>query len=146
MTKTTILSSLTKGNFTLHSGQKSNYIFDIMKLIRNEDFLKEFDEFIKGDFIVGIEFGGSILAALNANSRYQRNFAIIRKDGTIYGDSIPKHYVLLDDVVTTENSLRTAMKQLGGIGHYPDEIKCVVDRRKKENKSLHIESMLECGK
>ena len=144
--KYTINTTLRRGDFTLHSGQKSKYLFDIMKLINNEDFLSKFREFTKGDFLVGIEFGGAILASLDGG--YTKKFAIIRKDGTIYGSPIPKKYVLLDDVVTTENSVRMASeqlaKQLGGIGHYPDEIKCIVDRRKKEHRSLHIESMLEC--
>ena len=135
-----ILSCLKQGNFTLHSGQKSEYIFDVMQLIADFDFQQEFCEFVNGDFLVGVEFGGSILAMLNGNEDY----AIIRKNGTIYGSLIPKDYVLLDDVVTTENSLRTAMKQLHDkIGYYPDEIKCVVDRRAEKDKSLHIESMFE---
>jgi len=82
------------------------------------------------------------LAALNPG--YNKDFAIIRKDGTIYGNKIPNDYVLFDDVVTTENTLRKAMEYLyERIEHYPTEIKCIVDRRKFQNKSLHIESMLE---
>ena len=145
-TKSIIYTSLIRGDFTLHSGQKSSYLFDVMKLIKNPDFLLDFHDFTRGNFLVGIELGGAILAAIDGG--YTKDFAIIRKDGTIYGSPIPKEYVLLDDVVTTENSLRTATtqlaRQLGGIGHYPNEIKCIVDRRGKENKSLHIESMLEC--
>ncbi len=140
-TKSIIHTCLQEGNFTLHSGQKSKYLFDVMKLINNFDFQQEFTRFVDGDFLVGIEFGGSILAMLNGN----KNFAIIRKDGTIYGNQIPKEYVLLDDVITTENSVRTAMAQLyKTIGYYPEEIKCVVDRRENDMfRSLHIESMLE---
>lgn len=147
MNKSIIYTSLIRGDFTLHSGQKSKYLFDVMKLIKNPDFLLDFHEFTKGDFLVGIELGGAILAAIDGG--YVKDFAIIRKDGTIYGSPIPKKYVLLDDVITTENSVRMASKQLveqlGGIGHHPDEIKCIVDRRKKENRALHIESMLECN-
>ncbi len=139
----TIYSCLTKGDFTLHSGQKSKYLFDTMKLISNHDFMEEFYNFVDGDFLVGIEFGGSILASMYGSETLK--FAIIRKDGTIYGSPIPKRFVLLDDVVTTENSIRTASKLLSNIGYYYDEVKCIVDRRNKENKSLHIESMLECN-
>jgi orotate phosphoribosyltransferase len=106
--------------------------------------MEEFYNFVDGDFLVGVEFGGSILASMYGSENLK--FAIIRKDGTIYGSPIPKRFVLLDDVVTTENSIRSASKLLSNIGHYYDEIKCVVDRRKEENKSLHIESMLECNK
>jgi len=139
-TKSIIHTCLKEGNFTLHSGQKSKYLFDVIKLIDNFDFQQEFARFVDGDFLVGIEFGGSILAMLNGNE----NFAIIRKDGTIYGNKIPKEYVLIDDVITTENSVRTAITQLyKTIGYYPEEIKCVVDRRQYNLKSLHVESMLE---
>ena len=144
MTKSIIYQCLKEGDFILHSGQKSKYLFDTMELIRNEDFLEEFYEFIGNDFVVGIEFGGAILAAMN--SGYQGKFAVIRKDGTIYGSLIPKKFVLLDDVVTTENSIRTAAKLLSNIGHCYNKVKCIVDRRNKENKLLHIESMLECNK
>lgn len=143
-TKSTIYTSLIRGDFILHSGQKSTYLFDTMKLIKNPDFLLDFHDFTRGDFLVGIEFGGAILAAIDGG--YTKDFAIIRKDGTIYGSPIPKRFVLLDDVVTTENSVRTASKLLSNIGYYYDEIKCIVDRRNRENKSLHIESMLECEK
>ncbi len=143
MTNSIIKTCMKEGNFVLHSGQKTRYLFDVMKLITNEEFLTEFREFVNGDhFLVGIEFGGSLLVANHAGCH--GNFAIIRKDGTIYGNPIPKDYVLFDDVVTTENSLRKAMKQIHEqTGHYPDEIKCVVDRRKNNIRSLHIESMLE---
>jgi orotate phosphoribosyltransferase len=142
MSENIIYHSLIKGNFILHSGQKSTYMFDIMKLISNFDFHREFCQFVNDDFLVGIEFGGAILATVNG-----LDFAIIRKDGTIYGSPIPKRFVLLDDVVTTENSLRTAIKQIHDqTGYYPDEIKCIVDRRSEKMKALHIESMLECNK
>jgi len=115
-----------------------------MKLIRNTKFLEEFNKFVGRDFLVGIEFGGAILAAMNMTSRHNNQIAMIRKDGTICGNLIPKSYVLLDDVITTENSVRRAMEQLyKQIGKYPDEVKCIVDRRYKKNKLLHIESMLE---
>ena len=141
MTKKSIIHTcLKEGNFTLHSGQKSKYIFDVMELISDFNFKQEFDKFVDGDFLVGIEFGGSILSMLNRN----KNFALIRKDGIIYGNKIPKKYVLIDDVITTENSVRTAITQLyKTIGYYPEEIKCVVDRRQHNLKSLHVESMLE---
>jgi len=114
-----------------------------MKLIRDYDWCEEFYNFVYDDFIVGIEFGGAILAALDGGNANE-DFAVIRKDGTIYGSRIPKDYVLLDDVVTNENSLRTAIVQIyNQTGYYPEKIKCVVDRRDKDKKSLDIESMLE---
>ena len=142
-TKSIIYTSLKRGDFTLHFGQKSTHLFDIMKLIRDYDFCEEFYNFVDGDFLVGIEFGGAILATLDGGNANE-DFAVIRKDGTIYGSPIPKDYVLLDDVVTTENSIRLAIEQIyNKTGYYPIKIKCIVDRRKKDRKSLNIESMLE---
>lgn len=130
----------TKGDFILHSGKKSKYLFDVMKLIGEPEFIAEYHKFIRyrnrRSFVVGIEFGGAVLASLDAG--YGRKFAIVRKDGTIYGSTIPDDYVLLDDVVSTENSLKTA---IWAIGKEPKKIKCIVDRRKE--KILKIESMLE---
>ncbi len=143
MKDSVIYNCLKEGDFLLHSGQRSKYLFDVMRLIRNYDFCDEFYQFVNNNFIVGIEFGGAILATLDGGSQ-NKDFAIIRKDGTIYGNLILKDYVLLDDVVTTEHDLREAMEQIyQQTGYYPSKIKCIVDRRKYINRSLHIESMLE---
>ena len=124
----------TEGNFILHSGEKSNYLFDVLKLINNGEFIQNVWDFLEKDSpLVGIEFGGAILASIV----FIDDFSIIRKDGTIYGE-IPNNYTLFDDVVTTENSIKTAIEQ---IGKEPKKIKCVVDRRKTE--TLKIESMLK---
>lgn len=121
-----------EGNFILHSGQNSDHIYDILELIMNEEFTIKLSKFVENDHLVGIEFGGSLFAAIRS---YE--FSIVRKDGTVYG-KIPDNYVLFDDVVTTENSIRTAIKQ---IGKEPTKIKCIVDRR--EIKTLNIESMYQ---
>ena len=84
MINSIIHTCMTEGDFVLHSGQKTHYLFDIMKLISNREFLIDFREFVKYDyFLVGIEFGGAILVANYTG--YLGNFAIIRKEGTIYG-------------------------------------------------------------
>ena len=145
MIEDVILTCKKEGSFILHSGEKSSYLFDVMELIGNKDFHHEYSYFIDDEFLVGIEFGGAILAALG--SRYNtyklygdiytdNQFGIVRKDGTLYG-YIPDDYTLIDDVVTTENSIKNAIKQ---IGKKPTNIKTIVDRRKI--KTLDIESML----
>src|SRR4030067_168047 len=133
-----IKSCKKEGNFTLHSGQKPDHIFDILELLSNRDFLVYFSWFTENDHLLGIEFGGALLASIGSQINCNNGeFSIIRKDGTLYG-KIPDNYVLIDDVVTTENSIRNAIEK---IGKYPSKIKCIVDRRKI--KSLHIESMYQ---
>lgn len=137
--KDIILTCKKEGDFTLHSGEKSSYLFDVMELIGNTKFHHEYTWFIEDEYLVGIEFGGAVLAALG--SQYNTldiddRFGIVRKNGTLYG-YIPDNYTLIDDVVTTENSIRKAIEQ---IGKPPKRIKTVVDRRKI--KTLDIEAML----
>jgi len=133
--KELIMSCLKHKEVTLHSGQKSNYIFDVMELIPTYSFRFFFSRFVEKDTcLVGIDFGGAILATLSSNIK---SFAFVRKDGSVYGN-IPDNYTLIDDVVTTENSIRTAIQHIGKI---PKKIKCVVDRR--EDPALEIESMLK---
>lgn len=141
--------TLKKGDFTLSSGKKSKYIFDIMELIQEQKFIDEFRKFVEHEsFLVGIEFGGSILAAMS-----NKPFALIRKDGTIYG-KIPNDYSLIDDVVTTEKNIRNSLFQLLIRDKFipPKNIITIVDRRdydklffgSKSPLPLHIESMLRC--
>lgn len=128
-----------KGKFKLHSGDESNYIFDVLEIIHDQEFLKAFREFIKyEDYLVGIEFGGSILAAISG-----KPFGIIRKDGTVYGD-VPDNYTLIDDVVTTETSLRNAYTTLTISHNFKpiNQFMCVVDRRPYDKRDLHVEAML----
>ncbi len=128
-----------RGKFKLHSGEESTYIFDVLEIIHDQEFLKAFREFVKYEnYLVGIGFGGSILAVVSC-----KPFGIIRKDGTVYGD-IPDNYTLIDDVVTTENSLRNAHATLTIRHNFKssNQFMCAVDRRPYNKRDLHIESML----
>lgn len=131
--KEIIEKCIRRGNFKLHSGQTSDILFDVMLLINDGSFLCEWETFFDyDDRVIGIEFGGAVLAMLaNVSSA-----AIIRKDGTIYGEIKP-NYILVDDAITTENSIRRA---IDCIGYPPKTIKCVVDRREKES-DLPIKSL-----
>lgn len=132
MSKLIMEECYTEGNYTLHSGDSSNFIFDVLKVVNNPMFIDYLPTFFKDDnHIVGIEFGGALIAAMSGGP-----FSIVRKDGTIYGN-IPDDYTLVDDVVTTEGSLREA---IDFIDKYPHDIKCIVDRRAKE--TAKIDSIL----
>jgi len=79
---------------------------------------------------VGIATGGAVIA------RAFMDCAMI-KDGELKGD-VGDTYILVDDVCTTEKSIKDAIKI---IGREPEDIFVVVDRRKK--KTLKIRSLFK---
>ena len=120
-----------KGHFKLHSGEVTDTFYDVNAMLTdNMDDIKWWAEQSTRfcDSVVGIVTGGAIIA-----SHFDK-FAMI-KDGEMKG-TIEGEYCLIDDVVTTENSLNDAIDI---IGSKPKKIFTVVDRRKK--KTLEIESM-----
>jgi len=131
------------GNFKLHSGQQSNTLYDVKAMICDNKLpyitdsldrsLRDFIQY--GNFtIVGIESAGAIIATY-ASHIYDWELAIVTKDNELVGN-VSEDYCLVDDVVTTENTIRKAIEL---IGYDPKHIFCVVDRR--EIKSLNIDSM-----
>ncbi len=132
------------GKFKLHSGQLSDTFYDVNAMLTDKiELNKILDEFPwQADTCVGIATGGAIIAS--HMSKYSMNFAMI-KDGELKG-KIEGEYCLVDDVVTTEESLRQALKI---IGIKPKYIFVVLDRRPKSlrsklrgrNKDLIIHSL-----
>ena len=126
------------GRFKLHSGEYSDTLYDVNSMVRNikytlqiRDSLPKFDK--GNETYVGIATGGAIIASL----RWEYyNWAII-KDGEVKGEIFETYY-LIDDVVTTESSIKEAIKI---IGKQPKKIFVVVDRRKEQ--TLDIESMYQ---
>jgi len=125
-----------KGKFKLHSGEIADTFYDVNKFLTDEDNLwRLVVQFINKNkkyynAYVGIATGGAIIA-----SQFLP-FAMI-KDGELKG-KVEGDYCLIDDVVTTENSLR---KAIDIIGKNPKDIFVVVDRRKE--KTLDIISMYD---
>ena len=120
-----------QGDFTLHSGLHSKVFYDVNAL------LTDFDEFGKimraipeCDCYVGIATGGAIIAS------HLWNWAMV-KDGELKGE-ITGEYCIVDDVVTTETSIRECIE---AVGRPPQYIFVVVDRRRKNDKKLKIHSM-----
>jgi len=114
------------GNFKLHSGDDSNIFYDVNALLTDKkyrDFILDSIPF--SNIYVGIATGGAIIAALTVCYWYSQ-FGII-KDGELKG-KIRKHgkYILIDDVITTGQSINEAIKI---IGWKPTHIIAVVDRR-----------------
>jgi len=133
------------GIFKLHSGQTSNTLYDVKAMICDGKLpyiIGELNASIPmeikyGNFtIVGIESAGAIIATY-ASYIHDWNLVIITKDNEIIGN-VTGEYCLVDDVVTTENTIR---KVIVLIGKDPSHIFCVVDRR--EISSLKINSVFK---
>ena len=122
-----------KGKFKLHSGEITDTFYDVNEFLTNMDNLIEVCSFISEtriyyDTYVGIATGGAIIASQFFD------FAMV-KDGELTG-KVKGKYCLIDDVVTTENSLKEAIKL---VGRKPKDIYVVVDRRK--NKTLSVKTV-----
>jgi len=118
------------GRFKLHSGETSDVFYDVVAYLTDNmrlvyDAIHSLCE--SADMWVGIVTGGALIACQNDS------FGIVHGKRFI-GER--RSYILIDDVVTTESSIREAIEI---IGKEPKDIFCVVDRRK--NPVLQIKSL-----
>lgn len=124
----------------LHSGGESHVIFDVLKMIsdgrdRYTIISSLYDqcknEYYKADAIIGIEFGGAILAALMSNHLMNgKPLGFYRKDGSlILPNGEIKKVILIDDVITTGQSVNDAKNRLQWHAIEVIKVVCVVDRR-----------------
>ena len=125
------------GNFTLHSGERSSWICNLLKEIVHfgDLYWSVLDSYTRYPGLpVGLELGGALLVMTRQRSI---ECGIIRKDTTLYlpeGIST-KRITLIDDVCTTGASLKVAKAKILSI--YPEaEIicRCVLDRRTIEDR------------
>ncbi len=123
-----------KGDFTLHSGKKTDIFYDVNALLTNRHYFEIIINSVPiGNLTyVGIATGGAIIAG------HFTPFAMI-KDAELNG-VVEGEYCLVDDVCTTERSLREAIQI---IGRNPKCIFVVVDRRRTKN--LNLESLFDIG-
>lgn len=126
------------GKFKLHSGDVSDIFYDVNALLTNDFYLDKILEAVPfSEHYVGIATGGAIIARLISREKNSK-FSMI-KDRELKGNSPKGEYILIDDVVTTENSLEDAIKI---ISKKPESIFVVLDRRER-NKNIEIYSVLE---
>ena len=126
------------GRFKLHSGEISNIFYDINDMLTDDYYVEQMlDKIPFSEHYIGIATAGAIIARLISRERKGSKFSMI-KDKELKGD-FPERYILIDDVVTTGNSLEEAVKIIGKI---PDEIVVVLDRRNK-NENPVVYSILE---
>ena len=116
-----------RGRFKLHSGGTTDIFYDVNAMITELKYLyKILVEIPYCKNYIGIATGGAIIA-----SQFD-NWSMV-KDGELKGKNIRGDYCLIDDVCTTEDSIKEAIKI---IGKKPLFIFVVVDRRKKKTSEI----------
>lgn len=127
------------GDFTLHSGQRSNVKYEVEEVMTNHFYFN----FILGNVpfsnhYVGITTGGLIMAVAVHTENPASKFSYV-KDGKLVGDRPEGGWMLLDDVTTTGKSLDEAISI---VGKKPTEILVVVDRRER-NENPFVNSIFD---
>ncbi|MDS0256109.1 orotate phosphoribosyltransferase [Thermoplasmatales archaeon AK] len=139
------------GDFVLTSGKKSNYYVDIKDAATDPEVLKRIASAlvprIASSFIAGVELGAVpilVATALTANLRY----IIIRKErkhgtGKLNIGDIPagQEVEIIEDVVTTGNSVLKAARFLRDNGAIVRRVHCIVDREEGGKDLLHSEGI-----
>lgn len=118
------------GKFTLASGEKSDYYYDLKEAMGNPENLRQFvrdldkkHKMKNFDVIIGIDYGG-IPLAVGLSLYTSLPFAVIKKEtkdhGTqkrIEGWQEIGNVLLLDDVRTSGHSIKEAKQYLKSLGY-----------------------------
>ena len=134
------LKAIKFGDFTLTSGKKSKYYVDIKIASTDPLFLGEAAEELSrrvssGAMVAGVELGAVPLVVATA-VKLSTPYLIIRKEERAHGNKDPiignlsagKQVDVIEDVVTTGNSVLRAIRLLRERGASVDRVICVVDR------------------
>ena len=138
MTVTEIVKDcIREGEFILSSGENSTWLCDLLQGI--DDLVEIHLNYhipLYGGIGIGIELGGALIAYKCFTSH-----GMIRKDETIY---LPNTYksapsiILLDDVVTTEKTMRKAESVFKEQGIPISSRWCVLDRREPSARDSYV--------
>ena len=138
-TKALVQSCIVYEEKISHSGLVLPWWCDLLRVINDFDKLTdalfrsyplsaEVPPLLKSSTHAGIELGGYLLAATNTST----NVILVRKDGSLYGATNTKQpIILIDDVVTTGNSMIAAEKSLKKAGLKVVKRVCILDRREE---------------
>ncbi|MDE1833746.1 MAG: orotate phosphoribosyltransferase [Candidatus Micrarchaeota archaeon] len=133
------LNAIKFGKFTLTSGKESDYYVDIKIAATDPRFLDEvsteLSRKVNAKVIAGVELGAVPLIVATA-LKSGLPYVIIRKEEHLHGTKSPmignvKHgekVDVIEDVVTTGNSVLRAVKMLRDMGAIVNRAVCVVDR------------------
>ncbi len=126
------------GDFPMHSGGHSDWIFDALKILENNYLLWQTIEALDlQEPVAGIEYGGSIFAALALGKNQSAPILVRREDqdsavycllgGRLKATVYPQ-VTLLDDVVRTGSSMRAAKRALMERGIEVAREVCILNR------------------
>lgn len=124
------------GDYTMHSGEHSLWLFDCLKLFEDPDLFRQAMDALKLYWpVAGIEYGGSLLAAMRAGEGNSTPI-LVRKEsegGGIYyaqnsGRAWEHKITLIDDVVTTGTSMWMAKMSLEMEGFKVIRQVCILNR------------------
>lgn len=133
------------GDFTLSSGRKSEYYFDIKSLMLDplgarlvgtamRNLIPKHLQAQERLYLGGLELGAALLAPIMSLQGFQ-TFVIRKKakeyglGGRIIGDlNWNGHVILMDDVITSGKSIQECMDYLKGALINPIYIICIIDR------------------
>ena len=160
------LNALMFGDFTLKSGMKSNYFFDISSFFRN-DSLKILSDFYvekliseKLDFnvIFGPAYKGIPLASAVGISYYEKTGKTIdlvfdRKEikdhgegGSLIGTLKSKKVLIIDDVLTAGTAIKNSLKIIKKEKAYLSAVMVALDREEKdENNNFYRDNLNKEG-
>lgn len=146
---------LHKGDFTLSSGRKSNYYFDIKSLMLDplgarlvgtamRNLIPERLQTQERLYLGGLELGAAILAPIMSLQGF--NTFVIRKKakdyglgGRIIGDlAWNAHVILIDDVITSGASVEECKHYLERGLIHPIYTMCIIDRSDSDKGYLSV--------
>ena len=129
------------GEFVLHSGQKSDILYDVNALLTDEVYFKcVFSQIPSSEHYIGIVTGGALMALMAHIKFPDSKFSMI-KEGELVGAHPNGGWTLVDDVITTGKSLLEAISLIG-TDNFPERILVALDRR-PENKDPIVSSIFE---
>ena len=126
-----------EGDFTLSSGEKSIWLCDVFLVIDElAEIHLDYHIPLYGGVVVGIELGGALISY-----KCFTNHGMVRKNEAVY---LPVTYksspsiILLDDVVTTEKTMRRAESVLEKQGIPVSSRWCILDRREPSARDNYV--------
>ena len=146
---------LERGDFTLSSGKKSRFYFDIKSLMLDplgarlvgsamENLIPEHLRIQQRLYLGGLELGAALLAPIMSMRGFY-TFVIRKKakeyglGGRLIGDvELGSNVILIDDVITSGKSIQECKNYLSSALIHPIYIMCIIDRSDGKNGYLSL--------
>lgn len=144
------------GDFTLASGAKSNYYYDIKNILLDGNVMSLLGDLILDELtkfeptpksVGGLESSAIALASavsLRSYNKHKQTDGVkgffVRKNAKTHGSqrriegNLVPPIVIIDDVITKGGSIMEAMNAINTQGHTVKGVICVIDREDEENR------------